>query len=63
MDVTHPPTPYRIAFLQSREALQLRVVLPAAESDRIDQELATLHPRMRRQILDAYRRRLEVAYY
>jgi heat shock protein HtpX len=63
LDTTHPPTAYRDAFLRSRAVEQPAVVLSAVESDRIDAKLAALHAPMRRRILDAHRRSLEVAYY
>lgn len=62
-DVTHPPTPYRIAFLASRPALEPSVDLSSAESEEIDRELRAFHAPIRRRILDAHRRGLEVAYY
>jgi Zn-dependent protease with chaperone function len=63
LDVTHPPTPYRIQFLLSRANLQPRVELSPEESAAIDQELVPLQASVRRQIIDAHRRSLEIAYY
>jgi Zn-dependent protease with chaperone function len=63
LDATHPPAPHRIQFLRSREVLQPRVELSRAESEAIDGELLPLHASIRRQIIDAHRRSLEMAYY
>ena len=63
LDVTHPPTPYRIQFLQSRANLQPKIELSHEESAAIDKELAPLQASVRRQVIDAHRRSLEMAYY
>lgn len=55
LDVTHPPTVYRIEYLQSRRNPTAEVSCPAAESEQIDRELAALQNKIQGQIADRYR--------
>ncbi|MCI0643464.1 MAG: M48 family metallopeptidase [Chloroflexi bacterium] len=51
LDTTHPPTPYRIALLQTRPALEPKVVLSPAENDAIDSELLTIRSQIQKQLV------------
>jgi Zn-dependent protease with chaperone function len=55
LDSTHPPTPYRMAYLRAQPPEQPRIVLTPAESDQLDGELAVVAPRIERELMDLYR--------
>ncbi|MFL5797786.1 MAG: M48 family metallopeptidase [Actinomycetota bacterium] len=54
LDATHPPTAYRIRFLEARQ-VQPEITLSAAASAAIDDELRPLERRLQDQLIDAYR--------
>ncbi len=58
LDVTHPPTSYRIAFLRDRAVLQARVLLSDADNEAIERELKPRQPALQRDLIDTYRRTL-----
>jgi Zn-dependent protease with chaperone function len=47
LDVTHPPTMFRIRFLQARDAQTPHIVLSADEIDQLDRELASCEAEIR----------------
>lgn len=60
LDATHPPTSYRINFIDSLGELNPKVVLSEAESQLIDQELNSLAENLQEKLIDGYR---ESLYY
>jgi Zn-dependent protease with chaperone function len=58
LDYMHPPTSYRVDLLASRPVAVASLVLPAGESDRIDQQLQSEHARIQQRILAEYEERL-----
>jgi heat shock protein HtpX len=60
LDTTHPPTAYRMAFLQSHFLDEARFILDSDDHERLEQELATLRPEIQQQLIDDYRQRLFV---
>jgi Zn-dependent protease with chaperone function len=54
LDVTHPPSAYRIEFLRNRPA-PAEVVLSSAESDRIDEELLPYEKDVHDHLVERYR--------
>ena len=51
LDTTHPPTPYRIRFLQTHSITTSQVELSKAENSAIDAELTRLHEKIQRHIV------------
>jgi hypothetical protein len=62
LNVTHPPTVYRIAALQAHPVSEADVTLDAAESTAIKQELASLEPALQEKLIDLRRAGYFVAY-
>jgi hypothetical protein len=58
LDRTHPPTDYRVKFLRSRACEPGRLRLSPAECEALEAELAALSPRIQKQLVDSYLRRL-----
>jgi Zn-dependent protease with chaperone function len=58
LDSTHPPTKYRIAFLQAHFIPVPRIVPSAADMNRVDEEMNALKERIELKIIDAHRARL-----
>jgi Zn-dependent protease with chaperone function len=58
LDVTHPPTAYRIAFLNQRHVAQAKVKLSADHVKQISDELMLMEDAVRQQFVDAYKQRL-----
>ncbi len=54
LDVTHPPTTYRIELLKARRVSGRTVMLPSSESDKLKQELASLESKVQRLLVDRY---------
>ncbi len=54
-DTTHPPTPYRISFLEQRFTGAPQVVIAPEDSRLLEQELLSMHAMAERAILDQYR--------
>jgi Zn-dependent protease with chaperone function len=55
LNMSHPPTIYRMEFLRKRYAGEPKVVMTPSEAERLNQELATLHARVEHRILEDYR--------
>lgn len=55
IDTTHPPTAYRISFLEQRSKGEPKVVIAPEDSRLLEQELASLHDVVERSVLDRYR--------
>ncbi|MFN8559686.1 MAG: hypothetical protein U0531_20860 [Dehalococcoidia bacterium] len=62
LDMTHPPTPYRIDLVRSLGSRPPRVTLLDEGSARIDAELRPFEPAMERRVLDAHQRSLKRPY-
>lgn len=54
LDATHPPTTYRMDFLEARSIVEAKVSLAAFESELIDRELARLQPVFERELRERY---------
>ncbi len=54
LDVTHPPTPYRIQFLRSRPHGAGCVSLSEADAVALEQELFSMEQRIARELVDQY---------
>ncbi len=57
LDATHPPTAYRIEFLQAYRVTDAKLVLTSGDNDRIDRELATLRDQIQNHFTSLRRRR------
>lgn len=55
IDTTHPPTAYRIRFLEERFKGEPRVVISPEDSRLLEQELLSMHEMAERAIVDEYR--------
>ena len=58
IDVTHPPTGRRIAFLQARHRGEAKVTIGPERSAALARELARTYPSVEEEALAAYTRRL-----
>ena len=58
LDVTHPPTSYRIALVQRQAVAEPRVRLSVENWERIDAEVAAAGIKIAEQIVDRQRARL-----
>lgn len=58
LDVTHPPTAYRIELLRSHLVTQPQVTLTDAEISQLEQEFARVQTQIQRDLVDSHRRRL-----
>ena len=54
MNVTHPPTTYRIELLNARRISGRKVMLLPSESDKLNQELASFEKQVQRLLVDGY---------
>jgi heat shock protein HtpX len=55
IDVSHPPTAYRIALLRAKYVPNPGMVLSASESEQIDSVLAPMRDRIQRKAITAYK--------
>ena len=58
LDVTHPPTAYRIDLLKAHPVIGPQIEIAPAESEQIERELAQAQKRVQDQLLDIQRRHL-----
>jgi len=58
LDITHPPTTYRIALLQRQVAAEPQVRLPAERWERVEAEIAAAEAKIAERIVDRQRARL-----
>lgn len=58
LDVTHPPTSYRIQFLQANNVTQTGLQMSDAEAAQLEQELLTCQTRVQNELIDQYRSRI-----
>ena len=58
LDVTHPPTAYRVEFLKAHYLAAPKVALSRLDMERIDAELAPLKPGLQARLIDRHRRSL-----
>jgi Zn-dependent protease with chaperone function len=54
LDMTHPPTAYRVDLIAGSGAVEPMVTLALSDFDRIRQELASLEPTIQAEIIDMY---------
>ena len=55
LDVTHPPTMYRMQLLQAHPVKRPRVALSAQEWAQIDEEIAPVAGKLQKKLVDAFR--------
>ncbi len=55
IDVTHPPTPYRMALMRAYPVTAPQYILSAIDAAQLDAELATVQQRVQEQLLDRRR--------
>ncbi|HEU4321961.1 MAG TPA: M48 family metalloprotease [Roseiflexaceae bacterium] len=58
LDTTHPPTAYRVRYLQAHAITEPAVQLSDEEAVRLERELLSLQPRLQRELVDEYRNHL-----
>jgi hypothetical protein len=54
LDTTHPPTVYRVGFLQAHRVAQPKVTLGADDAARLDRELAVFETEMQQKLVGKY---------
>lgn len=58
LDATHPPTAYRIAFLQARDVSSAQVTVSRLDDEALKHELAPFRATVQEKLLDLHRRSL-----
>ncbi len=58
LDSSHPPTPYRIDFMEARPMPRAGGFLTPERNAALERELELLYPAMERSLIDQYRRRI-----
>jgi heat shock protein HtpX len=58
LDVTHPPTAYRIDLLKARPVPDPKVTLLSTDAEQIERELMAVHKGIQRELVDQHKRRL-----
>jgi Zn-dependent protease with chaperone function len=61
LDYTHPPTHYRIDHIRSLSLTEPKLLLSEAASEKIDEEIGAVAPRLERAILESYRTSLLIS--
>jgi heat shock protein HtpX len=54
LDTTHPPTAYRIGFMQARHVETSRYVMSAVDQENLEKELAPLYQEMEVRLIEMY---------
>ncbi len=58
LDITHPPTAYRVEFLKAHGVVQPKFELSSTDYKQIDRELATVQKKISERLMDSHRRSL-----